>query len=130
MKLRIRAISLLRIIAMLALAEVQLFTGCSGSPAPKASINTNPGSSTHVVDLSWAASTSGDVSGYNIYRSTYSGSCGSFSKLNSTPIASTAYTDSHVTGGTSYCYATTAVSANNTESGFSNVVSNIQIPQP
>lgn len=128
MKLRI-ATRFRTVVGILALGIPVMFIACAGS-APKAVVNTNPGSSTHIVDLSWAASTSGDVSGYNVYRAVYSGSCGSFSKLNSTPIAATAYTDSHVAGGASYCYATTAVSANNTESGFSNIVSNVQIPQP
>jgi hypothetical protein len=30
--------------------------------------------------------------------------------------------------GTSYCYATTGVDTSNQESGYSNVVSNVQIP--
>jgi hypothetical protein len=41
---------------------------------------------------------------------------------------STLYTDSNVVNGTSYCYASTAVNISNQESGYSNVVSNIQIP--
>jgi fibronectin type 3 domain-containing protein len=43
---------------------------------------------------------------------------------------STLYTDSVVVDGTSYCYATTAVDSSNQESGYSNIVSNIQIPAP
>jgi fibronectin type 3 domain-containing protein len=41
---------------------------------------------------------------------------------------STLYTDSSVTNGSVYCYATTAVDTSNIESGYSNVVSNVQIP--
>ncbi|HKU25112.1 MAG TPA: hypothetical protein VJQ54_06540 [Candidatus Sulfotelmatobacter sp.] len=131
MNLKARAVALFRTVsAILAVAGAAMFSACAGSPAPKAVVGTTPSSSTHVVDLSWAASTSSDVSAYNVYRAPYSGSCGAFSKLNPTPIASTAYTDSHVAAGTSYCYATTAVSASNSESSFSNIVSNIQIPQP
>ena len=91
----------------------------TGTPAP-----------VHSVALSWTASTSPDIAGYNIYRALYTSSCGSFSMINSGLNASTAYTDSLVTDGTSYCYATTAVNSSNEESGYSNVVSNVQIPAP
>jgi fibronectin type 3 domain-containing protein len=80
------------------------------------------------VALSWNASTSSDVSGYNLYRAVYTSSCGSFSKINSTLNASTVYTDAAVSNGTSYCYATTAVDSSNAESVYSNIVSNLQIP--
>ena len=84
---------------------------------------------THTVNLSWNASTSSNISGYNIYRAVYINSCGSFSKINSVLNPSTLYTDSAVTDGTSYCYATTVVNSNE-ESGYSNVASNVQIPAP
>jgi hypothetical protein len=91
----------------------------SGTPAP-----------THSVDLSWNASTSAGISGYNIYRAVYAGSCGRLSKINSLLNTSTLYTDSTVVDGTSYCYAATTVSSTNQESGYSNIVTNIQIPAP
>ncbi len=84
----------------------------------------------HSVNLSWNASNSNDVVGYNVYRSVYANTCGSLTKINSTLETSTAYTDSGVTDGTSYCYATTAVDSNNLESAYSNIVSNLQIPAP
>ena len=89
----------------------------TGTPAP-----------THTVNLSWNASTSSNISGYNVYRAVYVSSCGSFSKINSTLNTGTLYTDSAVTDGTSYCYATTAVNSSNEESGYSNIASNVQIP--
>jgi hypothetical protein len=85
---------------------------------------------THTVSLSWNASTSSGVSGYNVYRAPYSGSCGSFSKINPNLNTTTLYTDSVVADGSSYCYATTAVNSSNDESGYSNIVSNVQIPAP
>ena len=91
----------------------------TGTPAPVST-----------VDLSWTASTSPDISGYNIYRAVYTTSCGSFSKINAVLNATTLYTDSVVTDGTSYCYATTAVNSSNQESGYSNIASNVQIPAP
>jgi len=80
--------------------------------------------------LSWDASTSPNISGYNIYRAVYSGSCGSYSKINAVLNTSTLYTDSTVVDGTSYCYAATAVNSSEEESGYSNIVSNVQIPAP
>ncbi len=83
---------------------------------------------THSVSLSWTASTSQNVSGYNIYRALYTTSCGTFRKINGALNAGTVYTDANVTNGSSYCYATTAVNTSNEESGYSNIVSNVQIP--
>jgi hypothetical protein len=91
----------------------------NGTPAP-----------VHSVNLSWNASTSSNISGYNIYRAVYTTSCGSFSRINSLLNTGTLYTDAAVTDGTSYCYAATAVNTSNAESGYSNIVSNIQIPAP
>jgi Abnormal spindle-like microcephaly-assoc'd, ASPM-SPD-2-Hydin/Protein of unknown function (DUF1573) len=97
---------------------IEALTG-TGTPAPA-----------HTVSLSWNASTSSSISGYNVYRATYTSWCGSFGKINSTLNTSTLYTDSAVVDGTSYCYATTAVNTSNQESGYSNIVTNIQIPAP
>lgn len=82
----------------------------------------------HSVGLSWNASTSSDISGYNIYRSVYKNGCGSYSKINTVLNTGTLYTDATVVNGASYCYATTAVNTGNHESGYSNIVSNVQVP--
>jgi hypothetical protein len=84
----------------------------------------------HSVNLSWSASTSSNVSGYNIYRAAYASACGSFSKINSLPNTGTVYMDSAVVDGATYCYATTAVNTTNEESGYSNVASNVHVPAP
>jgi len=92
----------------------------TGTPAP-----------THTVNLSWNPSSSPNISGYNIYRAPYVNSaCGSFVKINAVLNVGTLYADSAVTDGTSYCYATTAVNSSNEQSGYSNIVSNLQIPPP
>ena len=71
----------------------------------------------HSVDLSWTPSTS-SVTGYNVYSSRVSG--GPYAKLNSTPMATTNFTDVTVQPGLTYYYVTTAVaSAGGTESKFS-----------
>jgi hypothetical protein len=90
---------------------------------------TGVAASTHTVALSWNASTSPNILGYNVYRALYSSSsCGGYSKINALLETGTLYTDSSVVDGTSYCYAATAVNASNEESVYSNVVSNIQVP--
>lgn len=60
----------------------------------------------HVVDLSWNASTSTDVAGYNVYRSP-DGS--TWKKINASLVAPTSYADSSVSNGSTYYYFTTAV---------------------
>jgi len=70
------------------------------------------------VALSWNASTSPGVAGYNAYRSTTSG--GPYSKLNSGLISNTSYTDQMVQSGSTYYYVTTAVNSQGQESAYSN----------
>ena len=94
---------------------VETVTG-TGTPAPK-----------HTVNLSWTASNSQGVIGYNIYRGIKSG--GPYSKINPVLNASTLYTDSTVVDGTTYYYVTTAVNSSNEESGYSNQ-STAVIPPP
>ena len=72
----------------------------------------------HSVALSWNASTSQDVIGYNIYRGITSG--GPYSKINSTIDADLNYTDTSVADGQTYYYVATAVDGNNQESAYSN----------
>jgi len=75
---------------------------------------------THSVALSWNASTS-VVTGYNVYRSTVSGT--GFTRVNSALVAVLVYTDTAVQNGTTYYYVTTAVDSTGMESAYSNQVS-------
>jgi hypothetical protein len=111
-------------------ATLTFTTDAQTSTTTASATGTGTAAPTHTVSLSWTASTSSNVSGYNIYRAAYSGSCGSFAKLNSLLNTSTLYSDTLVQDGSSYCYATTAVNSSNEESGYSNIVSNVQIPAP
>ena len=61
----------------------------------------------HSVVLSWKASTSTNLKGYNVYRASVAG--GAFTKLTASPMATTAYADSTVASGRTYYYVTTAV---------------------
>ena len=81
----------------------------------------------HSVDLAWTASATPTISGYNIFRSTVSG--GPYSKLNSTAVTTTTYTDATVTSGTTYYYVATTVGVDGTESSPSNEAKAV-IPVP
>jgi hypothetical protein len=111
-------------------ATLTITSNAQSPTTTEALTGTGTAAPTHTVNLSWNASTSSGVSGYNIYRAVYTTSCGSFSKINPTLASTTAYADSSVIDGTSYCYAATAVDSSNQESGYSNIASNVQIPAP
>jgi fibronectin type 3 domain-containing protein len=127
--MKMRAFLVRRSVEILSLAATAVLFGCVGVSST-ATDPASTGASTHTVHLSWNASTSAEIVGYNIYRAVDSNSRGAFSKINSVLTTSTQYADSDVTDGTSYCYATTAVNASNEESGYSNIVSDVQIPAP
>jgi hypothetical protein len=76
----------------------------------------------HAVALNWGASSS-SVSGYNVYRSTASGS--SYAKMNGSPVGGVSYADSNVQSGQTYYYVATAVDSSGTESVYSNEVTAI-----
>jgi hypothetical protein len=75
----------------------------------------------HEVDLSWNAPVSSPdpVAGYNIYRSTGSGS---FMLVNSSPDTAVVYVDNAVVSGTSYRYQVTSVDNGGVESVPSNQI--------
>jgi len=80
----------------------------------------------HTVNLTWNASTS-SVFGYYAYRA--QNQYGPYTRLNSTPVTTTQYTDITVQPGQTYLYWVTAVGANTMESAFSDPVSAV-IPIP
>jgi Cep192 domain 4/Abnormal spindle-like microcephaly-assoc'd, ASPM-SPD-2-Hydin len=82
----------------------------------------------HSVALSWKASTSPNISSYNIYRSTTSGSF-SPPAIASVSAPTITYTDNSVTDGLTYYYAITAVNSSNQESAYSAQAS-ATIPPP
>ena len=95
---------------------VTVTSNASNSPAKITLTGTG---ASHSVLLAWNAS-SGSVSGYNIYRSTVSGS--GYTKLNSSLISQTTYTDAIVQAGTTYYYVATGVSTSGQESAYSKQV--------
>jgi fibronectin type 3 domain-containing protein len=63
------------------------------------------------------------VAGYNVYRSTVSGS--SYAKMNGSPLGGVGYADSNLQSGQTYYYVATAVDSSGTESVYSNEVTAI-----
>jgi fibronectin type 3 domain-containing protein len=70
------------------------------------------------VALSWTASTTRGVVGYNIYRSTTSS--GPYTKLNSGLIFNVNYKDQTAQSGNTYYYVATSVDSQGNESSYSN----------
>jgi hypothetical protein len=97
--------------------SVTVTSNASGSPATISLSGTGVQPATHSVTLDWTMSTS-TVSGYNVYRSTVSGT--GYTKINSGLVGSTTYTDSNVQSGTNYFYVTTSVDSSANESTYSN----------
>jgi len=88
---------------------------------------TGAGVKTHSVTLTWNASTSTNVTGYNTYRGTVSG--GPYTRLNAQPVAALTYQDTTVQAGATYYYVATAVDSTGAESVDSNEAV-AQIPYP
>jgi hypothetical protein len=74
-----------------------------------------------VVSLNWNNNREGDLAGYNVYRSTTSGS--DYAQINGSLLSSSDYNDNNVTNGTTYYYVVTAVDILSNESNDSNEVS-------
>jgi hypothetical protein len=71
----------------------------------------------HKVQLSWKASTSKLILGYNVYRGTLSG--GPYKKINAVLDPNTRFTDLTVAAGHKYYYVATAVNSKKRESAHS-----------
>ena len=106
---------------------ISFVSNASNSPAVEALTGTGTPPPQHSVNLSWTASNSQGVTGYNIYRGGTSG--GPYSRINTVLNASTVYTDTTVADGQTYYYVTTAVNSSNEESGYSNQTQAV-IPPP
>jgi len=82
----------------------------------------------HSVDVTWAASTSSPLQGYNVYRSTVSG--GPYTKLSSTlSLTTLLFTDTSPVSGKQYFYVVTALNTSGAESAASTEVT-VTIPVP
>jgi hypothetical protein len=87
-----------------------------------------PNGTCHPTVLNWAASTSLNVAGYNIYRSTTL--TGTYTKLNTSLIVGLTFTDSSSQPGQTYYYAGTAVDTSGNESALSSPAVQTTVPTP
>ncbi len=82
----------------------------------------------HSVDISWAASITSALQGYNVYRGTTSG--GPYSKISPSLSSTTLlFTDTTVISGGHYFYVVTDVNTSGVESAASNEVA-VTVPVP
>lgn len=107
--------------------SLSFVSNASNSPTVESLTGTGTPPPQHTVNLSWTASTSQNIIGYNIYRGVKSG--GPYSKINSVLNASTLYSDATVADGLTYYYVTSAVNSSNVESAYSNQATAV-IPPP
>jgi Abnormal spindle-like microcephaly-assoc'd, ASPM-SPD-2-Hydin len=101
---------------------VSLSSSISGSPVVIALSGAGVAVA-HSVTLSWNSESG--VVGFNVYRS--SGGSDPGTMLNTSPVASTTYTDATVQAGQSYSYAVSAIGADGVQSALSQIVS-VTIP--
>ena len=108
-------------------ATISFVSDASNSPTQQSVAGDGTAPPQHSVDLSWTASTSPDVVGYNVYRGQKSG--GPYSMINGSLDPSLNYTDNSVSAGQTYYYVATAVDGNGLESSYSNQTKAV-IPTP
>jgi Abnormal spindle-like microcephaly-assoc'd, ASPM-SPD-2-Hydin len=110
-------------------ATASFSSNATNSPSAATLSGTGAAAPVHSVSLAWKASSSSGVTSYNVYRAVYAANaCGSYANIGSTPSSTTAYTDSVVADGTTYCYATASIDPSG-ESAYSNIVQAV-IPAP
>ena len=101
--------------------SITVTSNATGSPAAISLTGTGVTAPTaHTVGLTWN-DTGTSIAGYNVYRSTTSGS--GYVKVNAALVPSMSYTDSSVQNNTTYYYVTTAVDGSGNESAHSNEAS-------
>jgi hypothetical protein len=104
--------------------NLSVASNAQNSPLTISLSGTGVQSAQPTVALNWQPSTS-QVIGYFVYRKTATQT--QYSKLNSSVVPSTTYTDATVSTNQTYDYAVTSVDSSNVESAFSNQVT-VNIP--
>jgi hypothetical protein len=100
-------------------------SNADNSPALQSETGTGTSAPQHSVDLSWHASKSDGVVGYNVYRK----SDEDYSRINDALSSATTYKDDKVLAGATYSYVVTAVDGSGLESPPSKSVTAV-IPTP
>ena len=101
-----------------ATGSVSFVSNATNSPSTEALSGTGVTPASHSVDLSWNASGTTGVVGYNVYRGNVSK--GPYSKVTSSPESGLSYSDTAVATGTTYYYVITALDSSGMESAYSN----------
>jgi len=110
--------------------QVAVVTASANGASPTVSLSLTPSlpPPSHSVTLTWVASISSNVAGYNVYRGTTSG--GPYgTKVNSSLITGLTYTDTTVLAGQTYYYVATSVDTSGAESAPSTQAAAV-IPTP
>jgi fibronectin type 3 domain-containing protein len=89
--------------------------------APATPIGLSTGKTATAITLSWTANSDPDLAGYNVYRSTTSGS--GFTKVSSSVVSANSYSDTNVVTDQMYYYRLTAVDSSANESAYTAEIS-------
>ena len=106
--------------------SLSFVSNATNSPATESLSGSGVAPIQHSVDLSWGASSSSNLQGYNVYRAGVSG--GPYAAVVSAN-SGTTFVDASVQSGQTYFYVVTAVDTSGTESAYSNQVQAV-IPSP
>jgi hypothetical protein len=106
-------------VRLAALLLALVFAAACGGGSQTATSSPSPSPTAPNVVISWTASATAGVIGYNLYRGTTMG--GPYpTKLNTSPVTGTIYTDNTVQAGQTYYYVATAIASDGiTESAYS-----------
>lgn len=100
--------------------KISIVSNATDSPNFIAVSGSGVNSTGHSVTLTWSASTSLDVAGYYVYRSTVSG--GPYARVSSAATTAAEYVDGAITSGVTYYYVVTTLSTTGAESAHSSQV--------
>ena len=106
--------------------SLSFLSNATNSPAMEPLSGSGVAPTQHSVDLSWSASSSSSLQGYNVYRAGVSG--GPYAAVASANPGTT-FVDGSVQSGQTYYYVVTAVDTSGTESAYSKQVQAV-IPSP
>ena len=101
----------------------------TGSPHSVTLSGTGASTGGHTVALTWTASPTAGILGYNIYRGTTSGG-ESTTPINADPVSGTAFTDDVVTAGAEYFYVVTSVSSDGVTQSAESPEASAVVPSP
>ena len=100
--------------------SISIASTATNSPLSISLSGSGIANTTHKAVLTWTPSTSA-VSGYNVYRGSQKG--GPYTKISSSLVPGSTYTDSNVQAGLTYYYVVTSVESNGMESTYSSEIS-------